>query len=79
MRLGPVSSLASRVRNAIDKFLFGHRYYVTCPRGNYGVTVGVRRLEVSDVKKDAVLFFGCSGCCSYRDSCSGPHVERLLF
>lgn len=69
-----------RLCDALDSFvkaLFGHRYYVSCPRGDRGVTAGVRRLEVSEVKKDAALFFDCSLCCRFHDGCNGPRVERL--
>lgn len=83
MKLRQVTGFAGfmcRLRDALDSFvkaLFGHRYYVSCPRGCRGVTVGMSRLEVSDVKKDAALFFDCTICCRYKDSCGGPRVERL--
>ena len=83
MKLRQVTGFAGfmcRLRDAVDRFWSfcrGRRFYISCPRGNRGVTAGVRRLEVSEVKKDAVLFFDCSLCCRFHDGCNGPRVERL--
>lgn len=77
MRLTWISGLARRARSAMVNFL-RRRYYISCPKGDRGVTaVGCRCFAASEVAEKSVFLFDCARCCRFHECCSGPRVVRL--